>query len=100
MPLTIKTNNIPRPVLHWWELTDKERKEFDYIDESLGDVFNTFVRYKGEAYDLGEFMRVNNTIGEPLFEGWQGYQSDSFFSGLLVKYTNDGESVIVGRYYS
>lgn len=100
MALTIKTNNIPRPVLHWWELSDKERKEFDYIFDGEGDVFNTFIRYKGDVYDLGEFYRCITPNGEDVFKGWDGYQSDSFFSGLLVKYTNDGESVIVGRYYS
>lgn len=106
---TIKTNNTPRPVLYWWELSDKERKEFDYIDESKGDVFNTFIRYKGQVYDLGEFVRIERKRTNPFticpdddspLLNWQGAMSDSYFSGLVVKYVDDCESVIVGSYSS
>jgi hypothetical protein len=31
--------------------------------------------------------------------GWDGYASHSFFSGVVVKYRED-EFVIMGRYYS
>ena len=29
---------------------------------------------------------------------WDGYLSDSFFSGVLVRYADDCESVVVARY--
>jgi len=31
---------------------------------------------------------------------WDGYQSDSFYSGVLVKYVEDFERVIMATYYS
>jgi hypothetical protein len=35
------------------------------------------------------------------FKGWSGYQSDSAFSGVLIKFVdNDLENVIVGTYTS
>lgn len=112
--ITIKTNNQARDVLYAWQLTDKERKEFDYIENiDSPDCSASFVRYKGQVYDLGEFslimpgdykgalhpITLRDT--ENNFVGWNGYQSDSYFSGLVIKYTDDYcESVIIGRYYS
>lgn len=100
--MKITTNNQIRPILHWWELTEKEKKEFDYLDTENERDFSSFFRYKGQVYDLGEFMRVGNI---PEFKGWDGYASDSFFSGVLVKYPVDEwgsmeEGIIVGWYYS
>ena len=92
--LTIKTNNQPREILSGFALTEKERAEFDYlenIDES------SFFRYRGTVYDLGEFMRIDNM---PDFDGWHGYASDSFFSGILVKFTDCNDGVIVATYFS
>ena len=98
--MTIKTNNVPRPIIYGYELTDKELSEFDYYtNEDL--EMRQFFRYKGQVYDLGEFMRVTDTMKNCHgFDGWDGYCSDSFFSGILVRYSDDFESVIVATYYS
>lgn len=98
--LTIKTNNIPRPVIYAYELTAKERVEFDYYD--IADLeMRRFFRYKGNVYDLAEFMRVTDTMKNCHgFNGWDGYYSDSFFSGILIRYADNFESVIVATYYS
>lgn len=99
MSLIIKTNNQPRSIIYGYELTEKEQAEFDYINDIESAQF---FRYRGNLYDLGEFMYIDRKR-ESLPEGfkhWHGYQSDSFFSGLLVKYTNDDDCVIVGTYYS
>ena len=95
--LTIYSNFQERPLVYWRELTDEERKDFDYTDE---DNFTGF-RYKGQVYDLGEFTRCRGGVQHlAIFAnaGWQGYASDSFFSGVLVAYTDEG--VIVGWYVS
>jgi hypothetical protein len=99
MSMTVKTNNVPRPVIWGFELTEKEAREFDYL-EDVGAA--QFVRYRGWVYDLGEFTRIDMRR-ERLpaeFEGWHGYQSDSYFSGILIRYSQDFESVVVGTYYS
>ena len=101
MALTIKTNNVPRDYSYGMEFSGKERKEmlkqFDYLNE---EEFNqqSFVNYKGYWYDLGEFMRVGDSELEKL--KWEGYSSDSFFSGVVVRYVEDDEQVVMGTYFS
>ncbi len=93
MTFTIKTDNIPRDVLMGAELDDREKAEFDYytIDE-LYDA--SFFRYKGNVYDIGDFLHAPESL-----KPWHGSLSTSYFTGIVIKYTNGFESVIVGRYY-
>lgn len=97
MTFKIKTNNVPRDLFYGHELNDKERKEFDYIsDEDLSS--HEFFRYKGEVYDPSDFMRANEISD---LKGWDGYASDSFFSGIVIKYADEYcETIIVGTYTS
>jgi len=101
MSLEIKTNNQPRPILHWYDLPHNVQvKEFDWVDESIQDDM-TFVMYKGNFICLDDYMRISNDAPAQWREGgWQGYHGDSFFSGTLIKYTDDHESVIVATYLS
>lgn len=98
---TVVTNNQPRDVIEVWELTDKERTEFDYLDWAAierGEDSATFIRYRGGTYDLGEFMLCRGMpLSSPLI-AWDGYLSDSFFSGILVRYVENAERVIVARF--
>lgn len=109
--MQIITNNQARPVLYSYELTDKERHEFDYIENiDNSDCCASFVRYKGHVYDLGEFVRIVPS-GESgggfahydhsgKLEGWHGVATETYFSGVLVKYADEYcDTVIVGRYY-
>jgi len=93
--LTIKTNYVPRDLIYGFELSETELAEFDYLEEPENAEF---FRYRGQVYDLGEFMRVPDNV--PEFGDWQGYASDTFFSGVLIKYAENYERVIVARYYS
>lgn len=101
--LTVITNNVPRSILDGCQLTEKEQAEFDYPDWSAiaeGSDSASFFRYRGEIYDLAEFM---TTSGMPQFSPlakWHGYHSDTFFSGIVVRYAEDCDYVIVGRFYS
>lgn len=98
--MKIRTNNQPRRILYGCELTESERQEFDYIEDI--DFADCFVRYKGRVYDLGEFARITKVVApHPQREGWEnwdGYASDSFFSGVLVRYV-DSDSVVVATYF-
>ena len=91
--MTIKTNNVPRDVLFWYELTDAERAEFDYLDSEVAQSDASFFRHRGNVYDLGEFMVSS-------IKGWDGIRSDSYFSGMLVRYVDGWQRVIVATYYS
>ena len=107
--LTIKTNNQRRALLSGWELTTKERAELDYIEDSeLEESYARFFRFKGNIYDLHEFQRIAQPgeVAGPWahydhkgsLSGWDGIQTDSYFSGILVKYLDD-ETIRVGWFY-
>lgn len=60
-------------------------------------------KYKGEYYFLGEFMRIEHALD--WMNEYHGYMSDSYFSGLLVRFPEDeyrsyDDCVQVYRYYS
>jgi hypothetical protein len=104
MALQIITNRQPRDVLHWWELSATEQAEFEYIDTENKQSEADFVRYRGEVYDLKEFERApkgpaSSPEGADL-SAWDGIRSDTYFSGVLIRYCQDYERVIVGRYYN
>jgi len=95
--LTITTNNQPRDIVYWWQLTAKEQAEFDWLDTADKQEAASFVRYRGEVYATGEFSTLRNT-GTPEFKTWDGYHGDSYFSGVVLRYTRDHERVIMGTY--
>lgn len=100
--VSVRTNNVPRDVVEAFELTADERREFDYVDwEAVdrGEDSPTFFRYKGGLYDLGEFLAVDFHAHAAL-RPWNGYRGDSFFSGLVVRYVDDFERVVVGEVFS
>lgn len=101
MSIEVITNHVPRDVVEAWELTPAERLEFDYLpweDIDNGNASASFVRYMGETYDLGEFTGTAGLPGDWLLDRWDGYLSDSFFSGVVVRYVEQCERVIVGRW--
>lgn len=103
MPLTVTTNHHRREVLDAWELTPAEREEFDYLDWKAleaGEDSASFFRYKGQLYDLSDMPMAPDALKAL---GWDGFASDTFWSGIAVRYfTEDGyettgEYVVVGR---
>ena len=100
--LKITTNNHPRPIIAEYELSAEERKEFDYLDWDAidrGEDSRSFFRYRGQLYDLNDIPSTRPGMwgGYPELhaKGWDGFASDSFFSGVAVRYTEDFESVVV-----
>jgi hypothetical protein len=86
-------------------LTAKERAEFDYLDWQAidnGEDSASFFHYKGWLYHLNDAMGINpkELPSDSFLKDWHGYYGDSYFSGVLVRYTKDMEHVIVGRYCS
>jgi hypothetical protein len=94
--MEIKTNHQYRPVLYWDELTNKEKSEYDFD----GAEESTYFRYRGWAYTLEDFMVLRHDDPGMPFKGWDAYRGDSFFSGVVIKMSDCGEAVMVGRYMS
>ena len=94
--LTISSTMKPKKLIYGYELTKKEKKDFDYMEDIDREAF---FRYCRRIYALDDFMRLDDTteLSEKGF--WHGYSPDSFFSGTLVHSVNEDE-VIVGFYLS
>lgn len=93
--LTIITNNQYREILYSHDVPEKVLKnDFDWM--GVPEEFS-FFKYRGQYYTLSNFMRIENN---DKLKDWDGIESDSFFSGTLVKFSECGDSVKVGRYYS
>lgn len=88
--MRIVTNNVPRDILNGYELTDNEQLEFDWIENF--DAYS-FFRYRGNVYCLSEFMRYGG-------DNWDGCMADSYFSGILVRYCDNNERIVVASWYN
>lgn len=99
MAVTIKTNNVPRFTVDGFELTKKERAEFNYYtDEEINGKI--FIRYKKEVICLDDFMRCPPGVEE--LKGWDGYRADSYFSAVVLKFADrmNFDTVIMGTLFS
>ena len=97
MTLKITTNNHERQFDCRCDVpADILSNQFDYLD---ADTFDGFLKYRGHWYHTSCFMRFGYPGTVP-FQGWQGYSSDSFFSGVLIKLSDDCETYQIATYIS
>ena len=94
--MQIITNNHWNDFVYGYELTDTEKADFDYIDEIDSDAY--FIRYKGVVYHLEEFMRIEYSPDE--LKDWDGIHNDTFFSGVLIRISDDVEQYQIATCYS
>ena len=88
--IKIITNHHRRELMHQWDVPQQViESDFDYTtDESL------FFRYKGQWYCLDDFPAYG-TVWMPTpsedspLHGWDAFASDSFFSGIAIKFPQD-----------
>ena len=97
--ITITTNNQYRPILYWHDLNENEQRELKENYNCVCESF--FFRYKGQLYDLNDFLTVighctNGQQKNKDLDGWDGYCNETFFSSILVKFSDDKEFVKVG----
>lgn len=96
--MKIITNNIPRPLACFLDLPEKARADFDYLEDPHE---YRLVQYKGVWYDVWDSTTCTGAVATDdtrhLFSGWDGYISDSFFSGVLFKFA-DEDRVVCATY--
>jgi len=92
--MKITTNNQFRPILYWHELTEAEQKEYKDAYEDVED--SSFFRYRHWTYDLNDFDSLNGKGQQHDLYGWDGYHNETFFSSVVIKYSDCGDSVRVG----
>jgi hypothetical protein len=88
MAIKTITNNQPRNLLHWYELSEAEQAEFD--NESDAETL-TYIRYRGEVYRLDDFI-----VGH---EDWDATLSTSAWSAIAIRYCDDNQRIIVAQLY-
>ena len=95
MPLIIQTNNHNRFFAYRHDVPEEILQEqFDYQDE---DTHDGFFKFKGHWYHIDQFMRIDPSAPGG-FQKWHGYHADSFYSGVLIQVSDDGETYKVATY--
>ena len=98
----IKTNNQPRDLLYLCDFTEAEqqqiRQEFDWMTTEDLECNFGFFKYRGQIEHISTFSSTHNC--PTAFEGWDGFMSYTYFSGLLIKLTPDCDQVICAQYSS
>jgi hypothetical protein len=107
--IEVTSNNVPRLLLSWYELTPSEQSEFDYWNDKIveiesGEVSPDFFRYRDNVYDLGDAEYIRPESGFPGEWSEGGYFAQTYFSGVIFRFAKDGnitdfDRVIVGRYF-
>jgi len=96
--MEIKTNNRWRELLSFYELSAKFQKvakaDMDWIDEEELASPGFFV-YRNVLHHIDQYMRAPADLSK---DGWHGYESDSYFSGTLVRVHPEGDHIMVARY--
>lgn len=88
--LHISTDNKWHDFRYRNEVPDKVlASQFDH----LSDAVDGFLKYRGHWYHLSDFMA--SSIG---FPNWDAYHPDSFYSGVFIKVSTDGEQYRIGTY--
>lgn len=101
MPLTIKTNHQWRDLQYRADVpADILASQFDY--QNAEETLDGFFCYRGVWYHLDQFMRVDYGHSQNAFADghWDGYAGDSYFSGVVIKLSQDGEQIQLGTYFS
>ena len=97
--LKIITNNHWRPFKSRDEVPEKIlQSDFDWQDDNLDAYEDGFIYYRGKWYHLDDFLRIDNNA--PFPSNWHSYCSDSFFSGVLIEMSDDGEYYKIATYIS
>lgn len=108
--MKITTNNQKRELISFFDLPEKVRSDFDYV---ANDDQNScrFVKFKGSYYDTFDTQTITTANNQPTgwsmvvnhsdpLAKWNSIISETFFSGVLFRFVDNFDCVIVGRYYS
>lgn len=97
----IRIENIERcELFSFQQLTEEEKKDFDYVtEEEYCD--DRFFRYGDCVYDTDEFMSCKRFFSREEISKWDGYSSDTFFSGVVVRFDKEEDGyVFAGTYFA
>jgi hypothetical protein len=97
--LRIITNNHWNQFKYGHEVPEAVLADFDYLDDD--DKADGFIHYRNRWYHTSDFMRIDKSMNDHNgWDRWHGYHGDSFFSGVLIELSDDGEAYRIGTYLS
>lgn len=98
MTITIKTNNVPRSILSFNDLSDYDKQEVLSFGMQDTDQWKGFM-FKDELYDLNDFAILSEGSEEKAL-GWDGAAAQSASHAVLVKLDHKNfDSVVVGQVF-
>jgi hypothetical protein len=97
--ITITTNRRWRNLTYRSDVPAKVlADQFAHLGED--DGFDGFFQYRGYWYHTSDFSWIQPSARpeETPLAGWDGYHGDSFYSGVVIRLSKDGEQYMVGTY--
>ena len=86
--MKIITNNVPRWPVSWYDLSKPEQSDFDYRSDPADYVL---IRYRGEVYDLGDFIPATVDLQSA---GWRGMKPITCYSAIVCRVLVDGRVIL------
>jgi hypothetical protein len=103
----VTTNGHSKWLVPLDSLPAKAQEDFDYIEDDERFSERLF-RYRGYWYDAHEFVRIkprSQAVGwehgadeDSELLAWDGIQTDSFYSAIVVRLLGDGDRIVAGTY--
>lgn len=94
--MRIITNNVPRRLHLLAALPTSVQQEFFYISIDDDDT-PRMVLYKNVWYDVLDSQTPHGLPADSPLHQWDGFISDSFFSGIVFKFADD-DNIVCGRF--
>jgi hypothetical protein len=96
--LTITTDHKWKDLKYHYEVPAKVlADQFDHLDPE-DNGYDGYIQYRGRWYHLSDFMTLDKS--NPLHGHWKAYLSDSFYSGIVLRLSNDCEQYQIGTFTS
>lgn len=93
--MIITTNHHWRPFIYGMDVPKAILNEqFDWMEDPHCDGF---IHYKGWWSHVSNFLRIGTMPSSP-FYSWDGVESDSLFTGTLIRLSENSESYQIAHY--
>ena len=97
---TIITNNHERYFKYGYEVPQSVLDWYDWLDED--SKHDGWICYRGHWSHISDYLATYNPIHNPnppeWLTEWDGYKSDGFTSGAVIKISDDRETYRIGTY--
>lgn len=96
--MKIKTNHQWRQFVYRYDVPASVlADQFSHLGEESSDGFFC---YRGQWYHTSDFMCTDAPNSPLALLGFDGYVSDTYFSGVLIKFANDGVRYQIATFFS